>query len=35
MIWELGQLRVDDGGADGVAATGPNTPYLKQGIFIP
>ena len=35
-IWELGQFQVDDGGADGVAATeGDNTPFARQGIFTP
>jgi hypothetical protein len=34
--WELGQLRVDDGGSDGSAATtGDNTPFARQGVFIP
>jgi len=35
MIIEVGQVRVDDGGADGVVATTPNTTFLRQGIFIP
>jgi glucose/arabinose dehydrogenase len=34
-IWELGQVRVDDGGADGIAATAPNTVFLRQGVFAP
>jgi ABC-type phosphate transport system substrate-binding protein len=35
-VWELGQVRVDDGGPDGVASTtAGNTPFLKQGVFIP
>jgi hypothetical protein len=34
-IWELGQLRVLDGGADGLGATGPNTLFADQGIFVP
>jgi hypothetical protein len=34
-IWELGQVRVFDGGADGVALTEPNAQFLKQGIFVP
>jgi hypothetical protein len=33
--WELGQVKVFDGGADGLASTGPNTLYLTQGVFIP
>ena len=34
-IWELGQVQVFDGGADGVAATAPNTLYMVQGSFAP
>ena len=34
-VWELGQIRVTDGGADGLAATGPNTDFLRQGLFVP
>jgi glucose/arabinose dehydrogenase len=34
-IWELGQLQVYDGGADGIAATAPNTVFLRQGVFTP
>jgi hypothetical protein len=34
-IWELGQVRVFDGGADGVALTEPNAQFLKQGLFVP
>ncbi len=34
-VWELGQIRVTDGGADGLAATGPNTDFLTQGLFVP
>ena len=35
-MWELGPIRLDDGGADGVASTtGDNTPYVAQGILIP
>ena len=34
-IWELGQVTVNDGGADGDVQTGPNTVFAKQGIFIP
>lgn len=33
--WELGQVKVHDGGADGVASTSPNNVFLVQGIFIP
>jgi Tol biopolymer transport system component len=35
-IWELGQVKVYDGGADGLASTmGDNTLFMDQGIFIP
>jgi len=34
-IWELGQIEVRDGGADGDADTAPNTPFTRQGVFIP
>jgi hypothetical protein len=34
-IWELGQVSVFDGGADGVASTNPNTLFLRQGFFTP
>jgi hypothetical protein len=35
-IWQLGEVRVFDGGADGSAAThGDNTLYLRQGVFVP
>jgi hypothetical protein len=35
-IWELGQVEVDDGGADGQAATtADNTPFAVQGVFVP
>ena len=34
-VWELGQVTVNDGGADGVVSTGPNTVFAKQGVFIP
>jgi hypothetical protein len=34
-VWELGQVQVYDGGADGVAATPDNTLYLTQGVFAP
>jgi hypothetical protein len=33
--WELGQVEVLDGGADGLAATADNTLFARQGIFIP
>ena len=34
-LWELGKLRVLDGGADGDAETGPNTLFAVQGVFVP
>jgi hypothetical protein len=35
-IWELGDVDVFDGGADGQAATtGDNTLFARQGIFVP
>ena len=34
-IWQLGQIEVRDGGADGDADTAPNTPFLRQGLFAP
>jgi hypothetical protein len=34
-IWQLGQVDVFDGGADGLASTAPNTLFARQGIFVP
>ena len=34
-MWELGQVQVADGGADGDAATEPNTIFAVQGVFVP
>ena len=34
-IWQIGAVEVRDGGADGVASTTPNTPFLRQGVFVP
>jgi hypothetical protein len=34
-IWELTNLEVRDGGADGDADTVPNTVFLKTGLFTP
>jgi hypothetical protein len=34
-IWQLGQVRVNDGGADGVASTTPNSPFVTQGVLVP
>jgi hypothetical protein len=34
-VWELGEVQVYDGGADGLAATEPNSLFARQGIFTP
>jgi hypothetical protein len=35
-VWELGQVQVDDGGADGDADTpADNTLFMVQGLFVP
>jgi hypothetical protein len=34
-IWELGQIKVYDGGSDGLASTGGNTLFAVQGVFVP
>ena len=35
-IWQLGQVKVYDGGADGLASTtGDNTLFMDEGIFVP
>jgi hypothetical protein len=34
-IWQLGQVRVNDGGPDGVVSTTPNTLFAVQGVFVP
>jgi hypothetical protein len=34
-IWQLAKVNVFDGGADGSAATNPNTLFLTQGYFVP
>jgi hypothetical protein len=34
-IWELGQMELYDGGPDGVASTAGNTPFLREGVFVP
>jgi len=34
-IWELGQVRVFDGGPDGSVATSPNDLFAVQGVFAP
>jgi hypothetical protein len=32
---QIGQLQINDGGADGTVATADNTLFETQGIFIP
>ena len=34
-VVEVGQININDGGPDGNTATGPNTRFATQGIFIP
>jgi TolB protein len=34
-VWQLGQVVVYDGGADGDTATAGNTVFARQGVFIP
>ncbi len=34
-LWQLGQVRLNDGGADGVASTTPNSVFAVQGVLIP
>jgi hypothetical protein len=34
-IWQVGEMQVLDGGADGVAATSPNSLFATQGVFVP
>src|SRR5205823_13860238 len=34
-IWQLGQVQVYDGGPDGDADTLDNSPFLRQGVFVP
>jgi hypothetical protein len=34
-IWQLGEVDVFDGGADGLASTTPNELFASQGIFVP
>jgi hypothetical protein len=34
-IWEIQNVQVFDGGADGVASTGPNTLFADQALFTP
>ena len=34
-IWELGPVEVLDGGPDGDAGTPDNSPFMRQGVFVP
>jgi hypothetical protein len=34
-MWQLGQVDLYDGGADGAASTEPNTRFETQGVFVP
>jgi hypothetical protein len=35
-IWEVGQIRVSDGGPDGdVATAAGNATFLRQGVLVP
>jgi len=34
-VWELGKVRVFDGGSDNAAATEPNFLFATQGVFVP
>ena len=34
-IWQMGQVVVNDGGADSLVSTTPNTVFARQGIFVP
>jgi hypothetical protein len=34
-IWALGDVRVFDGGPDGLAATAGNTLFASEGVFVP
>ena len=34
-VWSLGQVRLNDGGTDGVASTTPNSPFMVQGVMVP
>ena len=34
-IWALDAIELTDGGADGLAATGPDAVFARQGLFIP
>jgi predicted acyl esterase len=34
-MWQLAAVEVHDGGSDGLAATGPNELFARQGLFVP
>jgi hypothetical protein len=34
-IWQMAEIKVFDGGPDGVASTAPNTLFADQGVFVP
>ena len=34
-IWQIGDVRIFDGGPDGQASTQDNTLFLRQGVFVP
>gem|GEM_PF-267297 len=34
-VWQFGQFRVEDGGADGNVSTVPNGVFARQGVFVP
>jgi hypothetical protein len=34
-VWQLGQVEVLDGGADGEASSAPNSRFMVQGVFVP
>jgi hypothetical protein len=34
-VWALGQVKLNDGGSDGVASTTPNTVFAVQGVAVP
>ena len=34
-IWQLDQVQVYDGGADGTATTADNTLFMDEGVFAP
>jgi hypothetical protein len=34
-VWELGQVQVFDGGADGDVTTADNSVFAVQGVFVP